>query len=471
MTSAISPSTGQPLQQQADHYDVIVIGAGAAGRSAARTAASFGAQVAIIDNSPTSGVMPLAHIAGLKLRELILRQQQDVLASSDMWRNAIVSEAHDHAMHAQQLLREQIALNLLRRGVSHIEGTATLGMNRSIHITQSSGIVRSCTADNLVLATGAFLIPPQGMPPDDPDVCDYGDMLRNEPLDTDLLIVGAGAGAMAHASLMAALGVSVTLVSSNNRIAPEMDEEHALLLKHELMRAGVQFLFSVGTCQVERDHGKLRAVLGDGTVLHPAAVRYTSDLLPNTSTLGLLKAGVQVDEAGFIEVDRYYRTTVHGVYAVGDVIGPSGGMECATMQGRAATCHIFRRASKEYVDLMPVRHVPGIPELACAGLDEAQCKAQRIAYFVGRSDLDRTMRGLVSSGNGKLKLIFDQSSRQLIGVHCIGSHAADVVNIGQAVMHYGGTLEAFDALIPIETSYGHAYQDAAHDALSSLALA
>jgi NAD(P) transhydrogenase len=458
------------MQEQADHYDVIVIGAGVAGRSAARTAASFGARVAIVDNSPTSGVMPLAHIAGLKLRELIQRQQQDVLASSGMWRNTIFSEAREHAMHAQQTLREQIALNLLRHGMSFIEGTAMLGMNRNVHITLPTGIVRSCTADSVVLATGALVIPPHGMPPNDPDVCDYRDVLRDEPLDANVLIVGASAGAMAHASMMAALDVPVTLVTADRCIAPEMDEEHAMLLQHDLCKAGVQIHFGINTCQVERVHGKLRAMLDDGTVLHPAAVRYTSDLLPNTSGLGLLKAGVQVNGAGFIEVDRYFRTTAHGIYAVGDVIDPSGSLENATIQGRAAACHIFRRASKEYVDLMLVRHMPGIPELAGVGLTEAQCKAQHIAHFVGRSDLDRTMRGLVSSGNGKLKLIFDQSSRQLIGVHCIGSNAVDVVNIGQAVMHYGGTLEAFDALIPIETSYGHAYQDAAHDARRSLAL-
>jgi NAD(P) transhydrogenase len=78
---------------------------------------------------------------------------------------------------------------------------------------------------------------------------------------------------------------------------------------------------------------------------------------------------------------------------------------------------------------------------------------------------------LIAGESGQLKLIFDATTRQLIGVHCIASNAADVVNIGQAVMHYGGTLEAFDALIPIETSYGLAYQQAAHDALKSLALA
>jgi NAD(P) transhydrogenase len=462
---------GRGTKKRIDHYDVIVVGAGAAGRSAARTAASFGARVAIVDNNPTSGVMPLAHIAGLKLRELIRRQQQDVLASSDMLRNMIVSEALEHAMYAQQTLRELIALDLLRIGVTYIEGTARLGMSRQVHIDMPSGIARACTADSLVLATGASLIPPPGMPPDDPSVCDYRDVMCNEPLPADLLVVGAGPGAIAHASLMAALGVPVTVAVADDCIAPEMDEEHAMLLQQDLSRAGVQFFFGVGSCQVERVHGKLRAVLGDGTALRPAAVRYTSDLLPNTSGLGLLKAGVRANEAGFVEVDRYFRTTAHGIYAVGDVIGPSGSIENATMQGRAAACHIIGRATKEHVDLMPVHHVPGIPELASAGLSEAQCRAQQIACFVGRSDLDRNIRGLISSGNGKLKLVFDRSSRQLIGVHCIGGNAVDVVNIGQAVMHYGGTIEAFDALIPIEMSYGHAYQDASRDAQRRLALA
>lgn len=460
----------QERQEPADHYDVMVIGAGVAGRSAARTAASFGARVAIVDNSPTSGAMPVDHITGLKLRELIRRQQQDVLASSFDWRNRIIREAREHAMHGQQMLREHIALELLRCGVTHIEGTATLDTQHGVRIALPSGMTKTYTAGTLVLATGASFIPPHGILPDDPDVCDYRNMLCNEPLATDKLIIGASAGTVAYASLMAALGVQVTLVSADDRIAAEMDEDHAALLQRDLSRAGVQFHFGVRLCGVERVQGRLRAELDNGVVLCPSVVRYVSDLLPNTSSLGVMKAGVQVDAAGYIVVDGFFRTTAHGVYAVGEVIGAGGSIESASVQGRAAACHIFRRASKEYVDLMPVRHVAGIPELAGAGLTEAQCRSQHIAHFVGRSDLMDTVRGMIAGDHGQLKLIVDQTTRQLIGVHCIGSNAVDVVNIGQAVMHYGGTIEAFDALVPIETSYGHAYQNAARDALNRLVI-
>lgn len=455
------------MQKQIDHYDVIVIGAGPAGRSAARTAASFGAQVAIVDNSRTSGVMPLEDIAGLKLRELI-RQQRGAFSGSDVWRNQIISEAHEHALHAQQMLREQIALDFLQQSVTYIEGTAMLGANHDVHIATPSGAMRTCTANNLVLATGALFVPPQGMLPDDPDVRDCQNLQFDEPLDAGLLIVGDSNSAIACASLMAALDVPVTLVTTSDRIAAEMDEEHATLLQHELCRAGIQIRPSIHMCLVERVHGKLRAKMNDGTILRPSAVRFSSDLVPNTSGLGLGKAGVQMDENGFIQVDRFFRTTAHGIYAAGDVIGCASSNEGAALQGRAAACHIFWRASKEYVDLMPVQRVSGIPELACAGLSEAQCKAQRLAYVVGRSRLDRTLRGLISNSDGQLKLLFDQSTRQLIGVHCIGNNAVDVVNIGQAIMHYGGTLDAFDAMIPIEMSYGYAYQYAAHDALKTL---
>jgi NAD(P) transhydrogenase len=471
VTDATMLNKDQDMRETADHFDVIVIGAGAAGRCAARTAASFGARVALVDHSPDSGVMMMEHIAGLKLRELIRRQQQDVLASSIHWRNMIAREAREHAAHAQQMLREQIAIDFLRHGVTYIEGAVALGMNRAVQIALPSGVVRDCTAGSVVIATGALRVPPQGMPPDDVDVCDHRKTLCDEPLAADLLIVGDDAGAVAHASLMTALGVPVTLVAAGDRIVPDMDEEHAVLLQHVLRQAGVKFHLGIGACVVERAHGRLRARLNDGTVLHPFAVRYISDLLPNTSGLGLAQAGVQVDAAGFIKADEFFRTTAHGIYAVGDVIGAGCTLEGASMQGRAAVCHIFRRASKEYVDRMPVCHVPSLPELAGVGLTEAQCKAQRIAHIVGRSSLERTLRGLIAGESGQLKLIFDATTRQLIGVHCIASNAADVVNIGQAVMHYGGTLEAFDALIPIETSYGLAYQQAAHDALKSLALA
>lgn len=459
------------MQDPANHFDVMVIGADAAGRSAARTAASFGVRVALVDLNLSSGVMTMEHIAGLKLRELIRRQQQDVLVSSDVWRNKIVREARAHAAQAQQLLRDRVAIDFLQQGVTCIEGAAVLGMNRAVQIILPSGAVRDCTAGSVVLATGALLVPPQGMPPDDADVCDYRKTFCDEPLAANLLIVGGDAGTVAYASLMTTLGVPVTLAAGGDRIVPEMDEEHAALLKHELRQAGAQLYCNIDDCVVERVHGRLRARLNDGTILHPSAVRYTSDLLPNTSGLGLAQAGVQVDASGFIKADEFFRTTAHGIYAVGDVIDAGCTLEEAAMQGRAAICHIFRRASKEYVDRVPVRHVPSLPELAGVGLTEAQCKAQRIAHIVGRSSLDQTLRSLIDGESGQLKLIFDVSTRQLIGVHCMGSNAADVVSVGQAIMHYGGTLEAFDALIPIETSHGHAYQHATHDALKGPVLA
>lgn len=454
------------MHERVDQYDVIVIGAGAAGRSAALTAASFGARVAIVDNSPTSGVMPLEAIAGLKLRELI-RQQRGALAGFDAWRNKIICEAHEHAMHAQQVLREQIAIDFLQHGVAYIEGAAVLGMKHNIQVALRSGDSKTYTGYGMVIATGALPIPPQGMPPDDPSVRNCQDFLFDEPLEEGLLITGAGNRAITLASLMAALDVPVTMVLAGDRIAPEMDEEHAALLQHDLIQAGVRIHFGIGKCLVERVHGRLRAELDDGTVLHPATVRYTPDLLPNTSGIGLQKAGVQVNEAGFIKVDSFFRTTAHNIYAVGDVIGPSSN-DNATFQGRAAACHIYWRALKEYVDPMPVRHVSGIPEMASAGLSEAECRAQQIDCIIGRSRIDRTLCGLVSSQHGQLKLIFDQSTRQLIGVHCIGNNAVDIVTMGQAVMHYGGTLEAFDAIIPVETSYALAYRDAMRDAQKAL---
>jgi NAD(P) transhydrogenase len=459
----------KPALADDPEYDVVVIGAGAAGLSAARSAASFGARVAIVDQNPASGAMPMAHIAALKLRESIRRQQQAVLASSGFLRNKVIREACESAAHAQQTIREQIALDLLRQGVTYIDGAATIA-NRSVHVAPSAGESRVITAGNIVIATGASFIPPQGVPPDDMDAHDFREVLCAEPLPAVLLILGASPNAVAHASLMAALGVSVTLATADARMLPEMDEEHVVLVQQALRHADVQMLAGVQATIVERFHGRLRATLDDGTVVDADAVHYTSDLLPNTGGLNLLKAGVQVDPAGFIKVDAFFRTTAHGIYAVGNVTGPGSTVEDVIIQGRAAACHIFGRASKEYVDLMPVRHMPGIPELASVGLSEAQCHAQGRACVTGRSNMHRTLRGLVSSNEGHLKLIFDASTRQLIGAHCIGNDAADVVGIAQAVMHYGGTVEAFNALIPIEMGCGHTYQAAARDALRNLML-
>jgi NAD(P) transhydrogenase len=177
---------------------------------------------------------------------------------------------------------------------------------------------------------------------------------------------------------------------------------------------------------------------------------------------------VQIDARGRIVVDRQFRTSVENIFAAGDVLGPTLA-SIAMEQGRAAACCALGIPLEGTVDSTPVSAVYGMPEVAGAGLTEEQCKSQRLDYEVGRSEFDLTPRGAISGHGGLLKLIFLRDSRKLVGVHCIGDIASELVTIGQMVIHFGGTINTF-ARVSINTpTYSYAYKYAAFDGLRRLA--
>ena len=168
------------------------------------------------------------------------------------------------------------------------------------------------------------------------------------------------------------------------------------------------------------------------------------------------------DSLGRIVVDEHFRTSATSVFAAGDVLGPTLA-SIAMEQGRAAACHALGIPFAGSVDPTPVSAVYGMPEIAGAGLTEEQCQAQGIDYAVGRSEFDLIPRGAIAGHGGLLKLIFRKDNHQLIGVHCIGDVASELVGIGQMVIHFGGTLSVFDEVSMNTPTYSYAYKYAAFD--------
>jgi NAD(P) transhydrogenase len=223
-----------------------------------------------------------------------------------------------------------------------------------------------------------------------------------------------------------------------------------------------------GVDGVARVEERLRVTLTSGAVLTSEVLLFAAGRTPNTEELGLAEAGVQLDERGRIVVDRYYRTTATGIYAAGDVVGPT--LASTAMQhGRAAACHACGLVLGVELDQAASSAVYSLPEVAGVGATEEQVRAAGIPYIVGRCDLATTARGAISGHGGRLKLILRADDRKLLGVHCIGDSASEVVGLGHVVLHVGGTVELFLTLGLNTPTYSAAYHDAAVDGLARLA--
>jgi NAD(P) transhydrogenase len=168
-------------------------------------------------------------------------------------------------------------------------------------------------------------------------------------------------------------------------------------------------------------------------------------------------------------VDERYRTSVEWLYAAGDVIGPPALASVAAEQGRVAACHAFGIPFKQTVDPLPPYGVYSIPEVAMVGVTEQQAAEQGLDYEVGRAWLADNARSRIAGTAGLVKLVFDRRDRRLLGVHILSEEAGELVHLGQAVMHAGGTIDQF-----IHTTFNvptrtEAYKYAAYDGLQRLA--
>jgi len=183
-------------------------------------------------------------------------------------------------------------------------------------------------------------------------------------------------------------------------------------------------------------------------------------------------AGVKTDDRGRIVVNHRFETSVPGIYAAGDVIGPPALASVSMEQGRVATCHAFNIPFKQTIDIQAPFGIYSIPEVAMVGMSEEAAAFQGLDYEVGRAWFSRNTRANITGATeGLLKLVFQRNDRTLLGVHIIGGGAAELIHQGQAVLHFGGAIDYFiDTTFNVPTE-SEAYKYAAYDGLQRLARA
>jgi NAD(P) transhydrogenase len=288
-------------------------------------------------------------------------------------------------------------------------------------------------------------------------------------LPENLVIVGGGAVAIEFATIAHALGARVTLVERSGRLISAMDAEMSRRLLELFEGWGIATRLGATVDHVTAHDGSLEVALSTGERVRPDTLLFAAGRRPYTEDLGLEAAGVHVESSGRIVVDEHLRTSAEGVYAAGDVLGPTLA-SIAMEQGRAAVCHAFGIPFEGTVDPTPVSAVYGMPEVAGAGVTEEECRRRGLDYEVGRAELELTPRGAIAGRGGLLKLVFLKDDRRVIGVHCIGDIASELIGIGQMAIRCGGTMHTIMNMSMATPTYSYAYKHAAFDGLARLAV-
>jgi NAD(P) transhydrogenase len=455
---------------------MVVIGSGPAGEKAAAQAAYFGRRVAVVERSPTPGgaVVRNGEIPSKTLRETALYitgfRRRDVYGLGlTVDPETTVAQLRARTAHVIETMTDEVRRNLERHNIELLSGTARLGVGRTVHVTSDAGREQTIGSDVVLIATGSRPFRPPNIPFDDPEVHDSETVLTVDRPFTSMVVVGGGAVGCEYASIFTALGVDVTLVDSGERILPFLDAEISQLLARAFSAMGMRLVLGGGRAAVERDDHGLRCTLASGEEVRPDKVLFASGRVGNVEDLGLEEAGVQIDVRNRIVVDETFRTTAESIYAAGDVIGPPALASVSMEQGRVAACHALGIPFKDTVDPRPPYGVYSVPEAAMVGLTEEDAAARAIDYEVGRGWFAGNTRATIAGAlDGLVKLVFQREDRKLLGVHILGDHATELVHQGQAVLHYGGTIDYFIHSTFNAPTESEAYKYAAYDGLQRL---
>jgi NAD(P) transhydrogenase len=455
--------------------DMLVIGSGPGGQKAAIAAAKLGRRVAVVDRPDRVGGVSIhtGTIPSKTLREAVLYltglTQRDLYGQSYRLKDEItVADLTARTEHVVSREVDVIRSQLSRNHVALLAGTGRFVDDHTVAVRDVTGQDRMLTAEHIVIATGTRPARPDLVEFDERTILDSDNVINLERVPRSMVIVGAGVIGMEYASMFAALGSKVTVVEQRERMLDFCDVEVIESLKYHLRDLAVTFRFGEKVAAVERHPRGTITVLESGKRIPADAVMYSAGRQGLTDELDLGKAGLTADSRGRIAVDAHYRTAVPHIYAVGDVIGFPALAATSMEQGRVAAYHACGEPVHPMPELQPIG-IYTIPEISFVGRTEDQLTEQRVPFEVGVARYRELARGqIIGDAHGVLKLLVSPEDRRLLGVHCFGTGATELIHIGQAVMGSGGTVDYLvDAVFNYPT-LAESYKVAALDATNKI---
>ena len=421
---------------------VLIIGGGPGGYEAALVARQLGGDVTVVDRDGLGGSAVLTDVVPSKglisVAEIVTRfSESHVLGVTSQTETGI----DFHAMNARlRKLAEQqssdIRERLEREGITVISGSARFVSAKTIEVIVN-GSRHEISADVILVASGAR---PRVMPDAQPDgqrVLTWEQLYSLSEMPTQLIVVGSGVTGAEFASAYHALGCNVTLVSSRNRVLPSEDSDAAQVIEEVFTRRGIKVVNNARAAKVHNTGAGVEVELTDGTVLNGSHCLMAVGSLPNTENLNLGVAGVEVDEAGFISVDRVSRTSQQGIYAAGDCTGVLMLASTAAMQGRIAMWHALGDAVTP-LDLNSVAaNVFTDPEIATVGVSQSDVDSGEVDAEVYMLPLRTNARAKMQEiQDGFIKLFCLPGHRTVVGGVVVAPHASELIySIALAVTH------------------------------------
>jgi dihydrolipoamide dehydrogenase len=477
------PRAGRVERGEGHDYDVIVLGGGTGGYSTALRAAQLGLEVALVERDkvggtclhwgciPTKAVLQTAEVAEFAQEAADFGVKLDYegieVAALNAHKDAVVDKMWKGLQGA-----------LKGRGVETVHGVGRLTAKDTVEVQVEDGDDRTLTAPAIVVATGST---PRELPFAEFDgkrVISSDHALHLSKLPKKAIVLGSGAVGMEFATAWNAFGVEVTIVELEDRLLPLEDSDASKEIERAFRKRGITALTGAKlsevsttsrsvTCKVETKKGteELKADL-----LLVAVGR-----APVTEGAGLEDVGVEVDDRGFVTVDEYGRTSVEGIWAVGDVIPTLGLAHASFAEGFLVADQLAG------LEVLPIdyRGVPRVtyshPEVASVGYTQRQAEDEGFEVVVERYPFQALGRAAMAKATGMVKLIAEKDddaeggAGRILGVHIVGPRATDLIGEGQLIYNWEALPTDVAHLIHAHPSFSEAIGEA-HLALAGRAL-
>lgn len=452
------------------HYEAIVIGAGPGGYPCAIRLGQLGVKTLIVDKANWGGVclnvgcIPSKALitAGKRLEEI---KHADAMGISVGAPSIDMGKLQEWKGQVVDKLTGGVATLLKGNGVDMLQGTAKLVGKGEIEVETAEGSTRY-TADHIVLATGSSPIEIPGFSFADERVIDSTGALALTEVPDKLVVIGGGYIGLEMGSMYAKLGSEVHVVEMQDTVLPGFDKDCIRLIARKLKKAGVATYTGAKAKGWEATEGGVAVTIehkGEEKTLEADYVLVTVGRFPNSKNLGLEELGVEMD-GRFVKVDEQLKTSVDGVYAIGDLAGQPMLAHKATHEGEVVAELIHGRNVA-----MDAKTVPAVvftdPEIATAGLSEDEAKA-RGEIKVGKVPYGAIGRAVTQNDtDGFYKVIIDAESHLVLGVTICGPHASDLISEAALAIEMGA--EALDIGLTIHPhpTLGEGLMEAAKAAL------
>ena len=454
-------------------YDVVVIGSGPGGYSAAVRAGQYGLKTALVEKQVRLGGTCLL-VGCIPTKSL--------LHTADVWEYFQNPDAEgvictDPRLNYPRVLdRKNKIVTKHSKGIDYLmrknkvdvlKGTARLLGGGKIELKGEKG-TETVEAKNIVLATGSEARMLPGLQPDANQILTNIEILDLPAVPKSLGIIGAGAVGVEFASIFHRFGAKVTILEMLPRVVPVEDEEISKELEKHFKKIGIRIEAGAKAENIRKNENSvsLTATLANGS---KEEMEFEKLLIavgrkPNTESVGLENTRAELDR-GFVKVDGYQRTAEPGLYAIGDIVAGTPQLaHVATAEGMAAVGHIAGKP------LRPINRnrIPGAtytdPGIGSVGLSEAQAKAQGFEVKIGKFPFAGNSKAtILGKHEGFVKVIADAKFGEILGVHIIGPEAYELIGEAVAAMEAEATVETLIGTIhahpTIYESIGEAFQN------------